>query len=333
MRSETQLRIGIQPTSGIDIDLTAGTPRASTGNLSSDISRGISLKNRAATVVLAFGMLGGAKVALDTQSANGQEPSPAPSFGASFEPTPSVTPDPETGLLPCPTPTPEPSKAPLPSLPPDIGKIPGGEVLFAQGANSNGETVIVTLAQEVPASVAPSAAPEVNPAPSVTPDPRTATNCDPEPSPTPQEVLPYTAEELLSSRLGKISRSQIDSIIKKTTKVLAKYYEDTPAEEIKYWTDDFNKWLKKPDAETLGEEYETQVVLNLINTRVVEAKGGKKAADAVMLLTEAFYRAGFSFLRQNDGNLINRNEYDRQILEISKQDWVKETEDELMHRK
>lgn len=99
--------------------------------------------------------------------------SPEPSFGPDTSPVPSVTPNPETGLLPCPTPTPEPGETPLPdrTLPPDIGHV-GGEVLLAQKENSNGETVIVTLAQEAPASVAPAS-------PAASEGPKTAlVNCD-----------------------------------------------------------------------------------------------------------------------------------------------------------
>ena len=320
MRSETQLRIGIQPTSGIDIDLTAGTPRASTGNLSSDISRGISLKNKAATVVLAFGMLGGAKLALDSTPTSGQEPSAVPSAEPSLDasPLPSVTPDPETGLLPCPTPTPEPSKAPLPSLPPDIGKIPGGEVLFAQGANSNGETVIVTLAQEVPASVTPSAPAS----PAASEGPKTAlVKCNP------NTIPPDSIKILLESEHEPITLKQFKAIIKKASIETSRYFResgaipnDTPREDAKFFTSILTKLLKNPDAEANGKEFAGTIVLQVQKAQQINAEGDTKAMTAIMEIAAAYERAAVTFLRYVDTNTpVSPSEFNKWM-----EDWATE---------
>lgn len=173
----------------IEISTVAQTPKVTDTftplfDQGSFMYRAVALAGRFAKPALATGgaaagIAGAALVVdLDGKYVSAQEPSTAPSAAPSIEPKPSVTPDPETGLLPCPTPTPEPGETPIPdrTIPPDIGVVSEGEVLFAQGANSNGETVIVTLAQE-----APSAAPSAPASPAASEGPKTAVNpnCDP----------------------------------------------------------------------------------------------------------------------------------------------------------
>lgn len=156
-------------------------PRPSTidrGDLSSGLNRSRNLSPRqiGARLVLAATLLGGGRIAMDSQTTVGQEPSAAPSIGASFEPNPSLSPtptDPLTGLpcVPGTQSTPEPSESIIPdrTLPPDIGMISDGEALALTGAD-----VFVSSEAQAEPSVAPSTAPE-SPAPT---DPTTAANCD-----------------------------------------------------------------------------------------------------------------------------------------------------------
>lgn len=159
-------------------------PRPSTinrGDLSSGLNRSRNLSPRqiGARLVLAATLIGGGRIAMDTQTTVGQEPSAAPSIGASFEPSPSaVATDPLTGLpcVPGTQPTPEPSESIIPdrTLPPDIGMVPGGEALALTGAD-----VFVSAEAQAEPSTVPSEAPSTAPeSPSPT-DPTTAVNCDP----------------------------------------------------------------------------------------------------------------------------------------------------------
>ncbi len=267
------------------------------------------------------------------------------------EPSPGASPTDRLTALNCPSPTPEPT--PTPSQTPAIGVRPAGE-LFAF-VNSKGQTVSAGLNQEAPSPVSSSEplpsptepetalacpTPSASPYPSGSNFPIPSASPEASKSPDPNEVSPYSAEALLSEGLGKIDQTEIDKIIKKDSVVLARYYKETgripgltTQEEVKYFQDDFNKWLKNPSVDVEGREFATQVVLDLVNTRVIEAKGGKKVANARMGITEAFYRAGLSYLREKNGDLISREKFDGWIEEISKEDWVKATEDELMHMK
>lgn len=178
-------------------NVTNTAPKASRNDLSHDMMAGPSFRDRALAVALALSTLGGAKVILDSQTAKGQSPSPAPSIGASFEPgTSPVATDPITGLpcVPGEKPTPEPSKAPLPSLPPDIGMVPGGEVELFAFANTGGDSVKVTVGAQSEPSLAPSVAPEASPEASQ--DPETAkADCTPAPEKTPLVDLDIIAEK------------------------------------------------------------------------------------------------------------------------------------------
>ncbi len=251
------------------------TPRPSTinrGDLSAGLngSRDFNPRQFAARLVLAGAMLGSGKLALDSTPTSGQEPSPAPSFGASFEPTPSVTPDPETGLLPCPTPTPEPSKAPLPSLPPDIGKIPGGEVLFAQGSNSNGETVIVTLAQEVPASVAPAS-------PAASEGPKTALlDCELTPE---QFDARYSVDVIINQGFTPLSPEDFMAVIEANDRAFLAWkgyegeeFDQYLAEDLLYYGKYLNSAINLPQPENAGYDLSKGVTNEVFNARIFGRK-------------------------------------------------------------
>ena len=138
---------------------------------------------------LALG-LGGIGVFTAVGGALAQEPSIAPNPSLQPGESPQAT-DIITALVdPCATPTPEPSPTPIPT--PIIGEVPGGGEIIAAVNDSNGDTLIITLDQELPSS-APSVEPDLpdlSPAPSENPQTALADpSCEPE-QPTP-EITPF----------------------------------------------------------------------------------------------------------------------------------------------
>ena len=98
---------------------------------------------------LALG-LGGIGVFTAVGGALAQEPSIAPNPSLQPGESPQAT-DIITALVdPCATPTPEPSPTPIPT--PMIGEVPGGGEIIAAVNDSNGDTLIITLDQELPSS-------------------------------------------------------------------------------------------------------------------------------------------------------------------------------------
>ena len=236
---------------------------------------------------------------LDGNYASAQEPSAAPSAAPSLEPVPSVTPNPETGLaVPCPIPTPEATPTPLPdrTLPPDIGRIPQGDIFIAQGENSNKDIVIITLAQEAPASPTASEGPITARVDCDFPDTirgfvESVTNKYQEPS----EIEPVKFKQLKEAILGnnpKKGEEKIVGFLEKYAVELADY--------------------------TIPAPFETQVTREMIDTYMNLLQKGRPDDNtpADKIISRALAVSGVSFLFAFIGRDIDNPELEADVQKI-----------------
>lgn len=194
------------------------------------------------------------------------------------------------------------------------------------------------MPSEAPFSTAPDGSPTVTLAPSSSPEPLASSAAlaqggvvaaeaggNPDcvsPEPSAKAESPYTVDALLNADLGTITKSELKKILTKASKETARYYKANgmvpnanPKEEYAYWNDMFTKATRNGDATKYGYGYATQAVNMVLNVRKVADSGDLKAADAVMDIARAFYRGGFSFLHEKNGQLLSKEKYDGWVVE------------------